>query len=241
MTDKEQIVVLHTIKHSDSGVVVQCYSRERGREALYLRVSQKNKVKISNFHRLSILDIITYSKNSYMPVIREYASAYKLDSIRSDVYKSTVAIFLSELLLKSVREAEGERSLYDFLVSSVNMLENMEEGIANFHLHFMVRLCKFMGIMPVNDYSGPESIFSLPAAKFADTLKNEKPLSPFLSRQESELLYRLMVTPVSMIGRIECNGELRSKFAKEILKYISYHLGTDIELKSLDVLHEVFN
>ena len=55
----------------------------------------------------------------------------------------------------------------------------MEEGIANFHLHFMVRLCKFMGIMPVNDYSGPESIFSLPAAKFADTLKNEKPLSPF--------------------------------------------------------------
>lgn len=241
MTDKEQIIVLHTIKHSDSGVVVQCLGRKRGRGALYLRVAQKNKIKLSEFHRLSILDIITYSKGSYMPAIGEYTAAYRLESIRSDVYKSSIAIFLSELLLKGLREAEGESSLYDFILYSINMLESMERGIANFHLHFMVHLCRFMGIMPVNDYSGSGSLFSLPAAKFTEGLAKEERLPPFLSKEESELLHLLMVTPASEIGEIVCNGELRSRFAKQMVKYISYHLGTDIELKSLDVLHEVFN
>lgn len=241
MTDKEQIIVLHTIKHSDSGVVVQCLGRKRGREALYLRIAQKNKIKLSDFHRLSILDIVTYSKGSYMPAIKEHTAAYRLESIRSDVYKSTVAIFLSELLLKGLHETEGESSLYDFILYSINMLENMERGVANFHLHFMVHLCRFMGIMPVNDYSGPESLFSLSAARFAEGSAREKQLSPFLSKEESGFLYRLMVTPASEIERIECTGEMRSRFARQMLKYMSYHLGTNIELKSLDILHEVFN
>lgn len=241
MTDKEQIIVLHTIRHSDSGVVVQCCSREKGRESLYLHVSQKNRTRLSDFHRLSILDTVTFSKGSFMPVIREYAPACRLDNIRTDVCKGTVAIFLSELLLKSIREANVESHLYDFLVSSIKMLENLTEGTANFHLHFMVKLCRFLGIMPTNDYSGPESIFSLPAAKFTDSRMPEEQLAMCLTRQESQLLHRLMETPATRLGEISLTGAARNRFAREILRYISYHMGIDIELKSLDVLHEVFN
>lgn len=240
MTDKEQIIVLHTIRHSDSGVVVQCCSREKGRESLYLHVSQKNRTRLSDFHRLSILDTVTFSKGSFMPVIREYTPACRLENIRTDVRKSTVAIFLSELLLKSIREANTESSLYDFLAFSINMLENLTEGTANFHLHFMVRFCRFLGIMPTNDYS-PESLFCLPAAKFTVPHMHEEQQTLCLTRQESHLLHRLMETPASRLGEITLTGAARNRFAKEILRYISYHMGMNIELKSLDVLHEVFN
>ena len=34
MLSKSQIIVLHTIKHGDNGLVLQCYSNTSGRTAL---------------------------------------------------------------------------------------------------------------------------------------------------------------------------------------------------------------
>ena len=100
MLTNSQIIVLHTIKHGDNGLVVQAYSATSGRVALYLRISPKNKVILSNLHRLNILDVVTYSSGSSMPLIKEMVPALKLDSLRTNIYKNTIAIFLSELLYK---------------------------------------------------------------------------------------------------------------------------------------------
>ena len=62
MLSKSQIIVLHTIKHGDNGLVLQCYSNTSGRTALYMKVSSKNKLVIFNLHRLSILDVVTYNR-----------------------------------------------------------------------------------------------------------------------------------------------------------------------------------
>ena len=250
MLSKAQIIVLHTIKHGDNGVVIQCYSNMVGRPALYLRVSAKNRIILSNLHRLNILDVVTYNGGSSMPTVKELVPTIRFDSMRTNIYKSTIAIFLSELLVKSVRESEYNPHLYNFLVSSINVLEHLEDGVANFHIHFMVHLCKLLGFMPTDNYSSETSVFDMERAIFKkpecfydareECLKTMADGRVFTC-QQSQLLHQLLNTRAIEISGLKCSGDMRLQFAKQMLNYISYHLGITFDIKSLDVLHQVFN
>ncbi len=251
MISKSRIIVLHTIKHGDNGVVVQCYSNTSGRIALYFRVTSKNKINVSNLHRLNILDVITYSSSSSsMPTIKEMEAVSRLSSIRTNIYKNTIAIFLSELIVKCIRETETNPMLFNFLSSSINILEHLESGEANFHVHFMVHLSKMLGFMPTDNYSAEMPFFNLTTARFCEggryyngeycEVRNTDSNNCF-SHAESELLHLLFRTKAIECGAIKCSGELRLSFAKQMIRYLSHHLGMDIDIKSIDVLHEVFN
>lgn len=278
MIAKSRIIVFHTIKHGDSGLVIQGYSDTAGRTAVYLRGAARKSTVLSNLHKLNILDIVTYSNGSSMPVIREMTPAVQFPSLRTDILKSTIAIFLCELLAKAVRETGPDPALFRFLSSSVQVLEHTREGVANFHLHFLVHLCKISGFMPLDNYGPCTPVFCIPAAGFGPPPDlRARPGRPgggvcpqppqgrddsapagraaqvpeggngFLSEEdmyfspaESELLHRILNTPVTGLGRIGCTGAQRLAFARRMIRYLSHHLGTRIEIKSLDILHEVF-
>lgn len=244
MLQEKRIIVLHTIKHSDRGVVVQCYSRENGRESLYFRLASRNRTACPYLHRLNILDIVASNHGSSMPTINEISPCSDFSAIRTDIYKSTIAIFISELLLKSIKESEANPLLYNYLESSINMLENMPERGMNFHIHFIVHLTRFLGFMPVDNYSGQEPVFDFEKACFTPTgtgTAGRGETGKTLSEKESLLLHQLINTQAMELNSIECSGTVRHDFAKKMVEYISLHLDTRIELKSLDILHEVFN
>ena len=254
MLSKSQVIVLHTIKYGDNGIVLQCYSNTCGRCALFLRVSAKNKIIISNLHRLSILDVVTYHSGSSMPTVKELEPVMRLDSIRTNIYKNTIAIFLSELLVKCIKESESNLQLYRFLVSSISILEHLEGAFANFHIHFLVHLSKMLGFMPVDNFSATNTLFDIQSARFiapgpaagyapagyAPAGSAAVPPGCF-SAVESELLHAILNTPAIESSGIRCNGELRLAFSKQMIRYLSAHLGINFDMKSLDVLHEVFN
>ena len=249
MLTKSQIIVLHTIKHGDTGIVVQCYSSTAGRCALYFRASSKNRVSASLLHKLNILDVVTYSNGSQsMPTIKEISAPYKITNIRSDIYKSSIAIFISELLGKTVREEEANPHLYSFLSSSIQILEHIEHGVSNFHIHFTTHLCKMLGFMPMDNYSSSTPIFDMATAKFTFAPAGAAIYgSQLLGQEESMLLHALMNTPSTNLEKLFCgpvelkiNGEARLSFTKRMIEYISHHIGNNIEIKSLDILHQIF-
>ena len=248
MLAKSQIIVLHTIKHGDTGIVVQCYSNTAGRTALYFRGSSKKMHNAALLHKLNILDVVTYSNTSQsMPTIREIAIPYNLSSLRGDIYKSSIAIFISELLGKTVREAEANPHLYSFISSSVQILEHTTDGAANFHIHFITHLCKMLGFMPLDNYSQATPIFDMATAKFISNFGIPQYGSQTMGEMESRMLHALMNTPSTNIGKIMCNGEelqlsgqARLSYSKRMIEYISHHIGNNIEIKSLDILHQIF-
>lgn len=248
MLAKSQIIVLHTIKHGDTGIVVQCYSNTAGRTALYFRGSSKKMDNAALLHKLNILDVVTYSNTSQsMPTIREIAIPYNLSSLRGDIYKSSIAIFISELLGKTVREAESNPHLYSFISSSVQILEHTTDGVANFHIHFITHLCKMLGFMPLDNYSPATPIFDMATAKFIPNFGIPQYGSQTMGEMESRMLHALMNTPSTNIGKIMCNGEelqlsgqARLSYSKRMIEYISHHIGNNIEIKSLDILHQIF-
>ena len=248
MLAKSQIIVLHTIKHGDTGIVVQCYSNTAGRTALYFRGSSKKMHNAALLHKLNILDVVTYSNTiQSMPTIREIAIPYNLSSLRGDIYKSSIAIFISELLGKTVREAESNPHLYSFISSSVQILEHTTDGVANFHIHFITHLCKMLGFMPLDNYSPATPIFDMATAKFIPNFGIPQYGSQTMGEMESRMLHALINIPSTNIGKIMCNGEelqlsgqARLSYSKRMIEYISHHIGNNIEIKSLDILHQIF-
>lgn len=247
MLTKSQIIVLHTIKHGDSGIVVQCYSSVAGRQALYYRAGKKGS-NLALLHKLNILDVVTHhSGGTAMPTIKEISAPYNLQTIRGNIYKSTIAMFISELLSKCIREAEPNRILYSFLSSSIQILEHSTDGVSNFHIHFITHLCKILGYMPLDNFSAATPVFDIASARFAPSVYVPKGECQLLCQEESLLLHVIMNTPSTALDCLQYNntplkisGDLRLSFAKHIIDYLSYHLGNKIEIKSLDVLHQVF-
>lgn len=242
MLTKEEIVILHTVKHSDKGIVVNGYSSKYGRSSYYYYVSKKNGGTI-HLAPLTILETVVFYKHaqgvggSGLPIIKEMEPSVKLHSLRSNIHKSAIAIFICELIYQSIREIEPNINLHKFIVTSTQILEELEEGVENFHLYFIANFCKVMGYMPYNNYSAEYKHFNFIQGQYIESYSEENCFSPI----NSQLLNRVLTTPISELKNINCNGKGRSDFLEEMIKYIEYHTQTLLHLKSLTVLSEIFS
>ncbi len=85
--------------------------------------------------------------------MKEAANGMPLRSIPFDVRKSTVSLFMAEVLYRLVRESEPNSPLFDFVLGSAATLDALDDdnAVANFHLHFLVRLSLYLGFYPGNE------------------------------------------------------------------------------------------
>ena len=101
MLEKTRGIILHQIKYTDSGIIVQLYSRRFGRQSIIIKGMRNRKTGKHNslFQPMFILDLVMYQKASReMQVLKEFSVSYAPYSIQSDIRKSSVAIFLAEIL-----------------------------------------------------------------------------------------------------------------------------------------------
>lgn len=246
MSASVQIIVLHTIKHKDNDVIVQGYSNRGGRESFYIRgaKSSKKRANLVHLHPLSIIDaeISSFSLGD-IPSIKEFSPAFRLSSLRVDIKKNTIALFISELLYRTIREIEKNDLLYNYILESVLWLENTTEGVSNFHLWFIVNLCKHLGYSPKPDRAFSSPVFDVVSATFTD--KHSISLTGtntgiYLDEPESRLLYTLSTISPEELNTIKTSGITRYRFVKDMINYLRLHSGADFRVESLDVLHEVF-
>ncbi|GAB1473614.1 DNA repair protein RecO [Bacteroidota bacterium] len=241
MSDSFQIVVLHVVKHKESGYIIQGYSERYGRESFFLRApSKKGNTKVlSHFHPLAIVELtLSGFRLSEIPVIKEYESFDKLASIRGNIVKSSIALFMSELIYRTLTEQEHNPEIFIFVRDSVMELESLVTGVANFHLLFLLGLCRKLGYSPeIRKSIEPGMLFDIPLARFLE--KGEYGTLPF-GIWQSDLLYRLNNLSASGLSELKLTGRQRYEFIGEMIKYLTFHTGHEIRVESLEVLKEVF-
>ena len=92
------------------------------------------------------------SSKSELHRMREIHNGILLKSIPFDVRKSTIALFMAEVLYRLIGESEENRELFEFIWGSVEALDSLNEGVANFHLWFLANISHFLGFSPGNEY-----------------------------------------------------------------------------------------
>lgn len=232
-----RIIVLHLTKYGDHSLVVQALDAERGRTGFFLRGAGKGRGGLNHFHSLGILDTVASMRKGDLEYIKEYENPYRLDSLRTDPYKSAIALFISELLYRCLLDGAMDPQMFAFLEQQILSLEGASGSIANFHLCFLVDFCRELGFQPKDNYAPESPLFVPYSAEFTgiDTLAET------FGPEESLLLHSLLSLERGEAMQLKMSRQLRGAFAQKMVEYLSYHLSLNLNIRSLKVLHELFS
>ncbi|MBG0860358.1 MAG: DNA repair protein RecO [Bacteroidales bacterium] len=240
MTDKTRAIVLHQLKYSDSGIIVQLFTRKFGRQSVLIKGMRNKKAGKHNvfFQPLVILDLVMYYRESRaIQMLKEFSVSYLPAAIQADVKKSSMALFIGEVLTSVLKEESPNENLFDFIEESIIYFNASTEGFANFHIAFLVGLSSFLGFEPGKKSGKNDLYFDMLNGKFVP----EPPLHGYYADVEiSAILAAFFSSSYSSITGISLTGALRDEVLDVILKYYSLHLPGLKKVNSLDVLKEVF-
>lgn len=237
MLVKTKAIVISSLKYQEKSLIVKCFTETDGLKSYFVHNAfsgKNNRQKIAYFQPLNILEIEAVHKNKgTLENFKEIKLATAYHTINTDVVKSTIIIFLSEMLHHSIREEEKNEDLFHFLETALLWLDSHDD-IANFHLILLLEITKFLGFYPdssTNDY------------KFFEM--TEGIFTPFqslscLSEEETDLFRKILALRFDSNQQI-FNGKDRQQLLKILLDYYSFHLDGFRKPKSLEVLKEVFS
>ncbi|OEK09401.1 DNA repair protein RecO [Flavivirga aquatica] len=232
-------IVLSKLKYKDNDLIVRCYTQQLGVISLLLRGVLKNKkggTKTAYFQLLSQLQItITYKNNKSLQVLKEAKLNFIYTSLHSNVLKSSIIMFLSEVLSNTLKEEEENETLFSYLENTLLWLDAQSE-YSNFHLLFLLKLTKYLGFYP--DTTNIEhTFFNLKEGEFQENNYGKHTISG----QNLTLLKTLLGTTFDALSNIKINAKERQSFLSMILLYFELHLGDFKTPKSLQIFNQVFS
>lgn len=241
MLQKSEAIVLHQIKYSDTSNIVDVYTSLYGRTTLLVPIpkSRRSIFKASLFQPLALVDIeADFRSNRSLNRIKNAKLSYPFASIPFDRSKTTIAFFLAEFMLYSLREEAENKPLFGYLKNSILWLDNCSVNFSNFHLVFMMHLSWFLGFYPNLTGYRKGDYFDLQNSCYTSL-----PLTgqPFLKPDEAHRINTLMRMNYNNMHLFAMNRDQRNRCIEVLLSYYRIHLPEFPELKSVEVLREVFD
>lgn len=238
---KTKGIVFHQLKYSDTSIIVKIYTEYFGLQSyIFKGVRKKNAIlKASIFQPLSLVEIVVNHKaNNSIQHVKEIRNINPFTTIYYDVKKSSMILFINELLYKAIREEEVNKPLFDFIFDNVILLDKCTKNYADFHLCFTLKLTRYLGFIPTNNYSDNKCFFNLNEGIFQNQYLDNgfyanKQISFFINKIFNDAFDS---TVASILSR-----NMRNELLKTILLYYRIHLASMKELYSHIVLEEVFN
>lgn len=238
-------IVLGTVRHSDRHNVTNIYTRERGRMAFLTSAGAggKGRLAMSRLMPLSVIEFqanVSSGRDLHIPSAIVPTRVWR--TIYFDPYKSTVAIFLSEFLQKLLREAPPERQLWDFIANATGLFDAISDkvAIANFHITFLISLMPLMGIQPDLDNYREGMEFDMKAGTMTFPFSSSTRNGYRIDALKSAFLPKLSRINFANSSRFRFKGSDRSQLLDLILKYYGCHFPGSDNLKSLDVMRDIF-
>ena len=237
MQVKTKAIVLSSLKFQEKSLIVKCFNQSHGLKSYFVRdafSSRKSNQKIAYFQPMTVLDIEAVHKNKgTLENFKEIKIASPFHSIHSDIYKSTIVMFISEILHHSIHEEEKNEHLFTFLETALEWLDNHDE-VANFHLILMLEATKYLGFYP------DTSDMDMPFFEMTEGVFTPFHAISSLTEHETNLFKKLVDLKFDNDQKVFHVIE-RQIILKILIDYYSFHLDGFKKPKSLDVLKEVFS
>jgi DNA repair protein RecO (recombination protein O) len=225
---KTRGIVLGFIRYRETSIIVRIYTEAFGLKSYIVngvRSSKSKNNKIALYQPFTLLDLMVYNKpNASLNYISEAKIYQPFYSIPFDIRKTTICLFLTEVLTKILKSEEANQVFFDFLLHSILSLENLANHVENFHLQFLIRASGLLGFF----ITEPQEIGK--QLQHAGYLFDYKHYATCLH----QLIEADYGTPIPM------NHQERREILDALIKFYQLHFEGFGEIKSLSVLKEVF-
>src|SRR5690606_27590958 len=232
-------IVISKLKYGESDLIVKCYTQHYGMLSFLLRgvlKSKKGAVQTAYFQSLSqITLVVDYKANRSLHTIKEVKINHLYTTLHTNVVKSDVVMFLSEVLSSTLKEEEQNETLFSYLENSLLWFDS-HEAYSNFHLLVLLKLTKYLGFYPETNNMAFD-YFNLQDGKFE--LKSSSKYA--ISGENSALIKTLLNIGFDNLSEIKITSKERQSFLKVLLLYFELHLGSFKTPKSLQIFNQVFS
>jgi DNA repair protein RecO (recombination protein O) len=246
MIHKTKGLVLKSIKYGETSLVVTAFTELFGIQTYMVngvRTSKKTGNKAALFQPSSLLDMEVYhNEQRAMHRIKECNWSFLYKNILSDVIKNSIALFMIELLYKTLKQPEENSDLFYFCEDALQQLDEASPGIAaNFPLYFSLQLPQFFGFrfgdMPSSLMNEENIYLDLQEGIFTSV----HPTHPYFMQKEPALLtaeFLKIMQPDELI-QVKTNQQQRRLLLSRYMEYYALHIPDFGQVKTLPVLHEV--
>lgn len=236
-------LVLHTTAYSETSVIAKLFTRQLGVRSYILKGVRKggSKTKQNLLQPLRYLDLVVYNNpKTQLNYLKEVAphddgvSSTITASMADEAIRNAVIFFMTELLYKSLREEEPDQALFDYVAETlVRLQEPVDASYSQLPIVFMLKLSKYLGIEPLDNYSSREPLFDIRDGCFQSvgdlTLDSATSLllHHFLQAVHEDAEY-----PITTLSQ-------RTQLINWLLEYYQMHLSDFRNFKSHEILHTV--
>lgn len=232
-------LVLSAVKYSEADLIVSCFTQDYGVRSYMLRgvlKSRKGKLRASLFQPLTLLQLeATHKDKGTLERIREASIWIPYQSVHTDIYKSSIALFLSEVLTNAIKETASQPELFDYLSGALVWLDS-HDAIANYPLVFLFNLTGYLGFYP-DGSELDQPAFDLQHGVFVPSDLSET----VMEGPEVELLKQLFGMNFDAISGVKWPKSSRKKLLHLLLLYYQLHLQGYKKPRSLSVLDQLYN
>lgn len=142
------------IKYRDTSIIASIYTEHQGLQSYIVngvRSARSRRNKIALYQPLTLLDLVVYYREGRsINRLSETRCSHPFCSIPLNPKKSAIALFIVEILSKTLKEQTENRQLFDFIWQSILQFDDESYSPENFHLIFLVKLTRFLGFSPGN-------------------------------------------------------------------------------------------
>ncbi|QIE60056.1 DNA repair protein RecO [Rasiella rasia] len=231
-------IVLSTLKYGESDLIAHCFTETDGRKSYLLKRVLKSKrgaLKPSQFIPLTQLEIVANHKNKgTLEYIKEAKVYSPYQSLHTNVVKSSLVMFLSEILKDTIQEEEKNSPLFQFLTASFNWLDS-GDSYANFHILFLLKLTQYLGFYP-DTSEGVSTYFNIMDGRLQNTYANQ-----YCEEGAHVLIFQQFFgIKFEALSQINITKIERLEVLNLLMRYYQIHLQGFKKPKSLEILNQLF-
>lgn len=236
-------VVLRVVKYGETSVIVTMYTELFGLQSFIVKGVRKESKKsqlVNYYHPGALLQLQVYHNElKHLQFIKDAQWYYMYKEVFFSVLKNAVAMYIIELCQQSLKEPENNPDVYHCIEEALIQLDkNSESFAANLPLYFTLRLSTELGFQIHGKYTDATAVLDLQAGRFlSSTPQHVDYIENNLARITSEFM---SITFYSDIENIKLNKNMRRDLLAAYQVYMQYHITGFNQLKSLEVLQELF-
>jgi DNA repair protein RecO (recombination protein O) len=236
MLQKTSGIVLHTTNYSETSLIVKIYTSNFGLQSYIISGvrSKKSKNKAVLFQPLALVEmIVSGSEKNNLQRISEISIEHPYSTIPYHIIKSTIAIFINEILYRSIKEEHADMDMFEYIKNSLLLLDLKTDNLSDFHIRFMLQLSRYLGFYPQGKYSAETPIFDLQEGRFVKHIPGH---SHYLNTAHSLLLNDFIITGNDQLKLTKLQ---RKELLQTLILFYRLHIASFGEIKSHTVLEEV--
>ncbi len=240
MLVKTKAIVLHSFKLGESRMIVDMFTCEAGRLSFVVPIpkSSKSKLKKQYFQPMTLLEIESdLRQRLQLQKLKEVRLLAPYSSIPFSPEKLAISLFVAEFLYHALRSEQQNAPLFAYLCDSMQWLDTVEDGFANFHLTFLMRMSRFLGFYPNLDDYVDGCVFDLRTSTFSLQVPTHR---DFLQPDDARRIHTLMRMDFPTMRVFRLSRQDRNRITEVLLHYYQLHIPQFPELKSLSVLQELW-